>query len=234
MIKTHIKKDKINNVSITKTIQTFLKGDIKHIEHYYIFLNDRIHIQMKQVLTILGFLVIGLLSENVFACSCVGKSTVKGAYKSSDIIMSGEVVSLTDEFLPDSAKIKEMIALGISTDNQNKWLYGYSVKKVLIKVDNILKGQLISDTLTIITGLGGGDCGFEFKLGQKYIIYGFNKNYFNVNFKNQDVINGQNVYWTNICTRTQEYNRNEFEKLVKLRNKKQPRTNIISKDPFSN
>lgn len=189
---------------------------------------------MKQILTILGFLVIGLMSENVFACSCVGKSTVKVAYKSSDIVVSGQVVSMTEEFLPDSAKIKEMNSLGISTEKLHKWQYGYNVKKVLIKVDNILKGQLISDTLTIFTGLGGGDCGFEFKLGQKYIIYGFNKNYFNVYFKNQDVINGQNVYWTNICTRTQEYNRNEFEKLVKLKNKKQPRTNIISKDPFSN
>lgn len=172
---------------------------------------------MKRALTILGILVFGLMSENVFGCSCVGESTVKGAYKNSDIVVSGQVRSTTDEYLPDSASIKEMIALGIPVDKLDKRLNGYYLKKVLIRVDTVFKGQMTSDTLIIFTGVGGGDCGYRFKVGQKYIIYGNTKSYFADFSKNQDFPNGQNVYWTNICTRTQEHNQTEIKELKKIK-----------------
>lgn len=172
---------------------------------------------MKRVLTILGILVFGLTSKTVLACSCIGESTVEGAYKSSDIVVSGQVISTTDEYLPDSARIKEMVALGIPADKLDKRLNGFYLKKVLIKVETVFKGQTTSDTLTIYTGVGGGDCGYKFKAGQKYVIYGDTKSYFADFSKNQDFPNGQNVYWTNICTRTQEHNRTEIKELEKIK-----------------
>lgn len=178
---------------------------------------------MKRVLTILGILVFGLTSKTVLACSCIGESTVEGAYKSSDIVVSGQVISTTDEYLPDSARIKEMVALGIPADKLDKRLNGFYLKKVLIKVETVFKGQTTSDTLTIYTGVGGGDCGYKFKAGQKYVIYGDTKSYFADFSKNQDFPNGQNVYWTNICTRTQEHNRTEIKELEKI--KKYEKTN---------
>lgn len=172
---------------------------------------------MRRVLTILGILIFGLTSKTVLACSCIGESTVEGAYKSSDIVVSGQVISTTDEYLPDSASIKEMVALGIPADKLDKRLNGFYLKKVLIKVETVFKGQTTSDTLTIYTGLGGGDCGYKFKAGEKYVIYGNTKSYFADFSKNQDFPNGQNVYWTNICTRTQEHNRTEIKELEKIK-----------------
>lgn len=172
---------------------------------------------MKKFLTILGILLFGLTSNTVFACSCIGESTVEGAYKSSDIVISGQVISTTEEYLPDSASIKEMIALGIPADKLDKRLNGYYLKNVLIKVDRVFKGQTTSDTLTIYTGMGGGDCGYRFKAGQKYIIYGDTKSYLADFSKNQDLPKGRNIYWTNICTRTQEHNRNEIKDLEKIK-----------------
>lgn len=162
-------------------------------------------------------MIFGLTCEPVFACSCVGESTVESAYNRSDIVVSGQVISTKDEYHPDSASIKEMITLGIPADKLDKRLNGHSLKKVLIKVDTVFKGQTTSDTLTIFTGVGGGDCGYRFKAGQKYIIYGNTKSYFGNFSKNQDVPDGQNVYWTNICTRTQEYNQNEIKELEKIK-----------------
>lgn len=172
---------------------------------------------MKRILTIIGVLVFGLSSNTIFACSCVGESTVEDAYNSSDIVVSGQVISTKDEYITDSARIKEMIALGISVDKVDKRLNGFSLKKVLIKIDTVFKGPATSDTLIIYTGVGGGDCGYRFKAGQKYVIYGDAKSYFADFSKNQDFPNGQNVYWTNICTRTQEYNRTEIKELEKIR-----------------
>lgn len=172
---------------------------------------------MKRVVTILSVLIFGLTSKTVFACSCVGESSVEGAYKNSDIVISGQVISLTDEYLPDSASIKEMIALGIPAEKIDKRLNGYYLKKVLIKVDRVFKGQTTSDTLTIYTGVGGGDCGYRFKAGQKYIIYGDTKSYLSDFSKNPDFPKGQNVYWTNICARTQEHNQTEIKELEKIK-----------------
>ena len=172
---------------------------------------------MKRILIILGLLIFVLTSKTALACSCVGESSVEGGYKSSDIVVSGQVISTTDEYLPDSMSIKEMVALGIPADKLDKRLNGYYLKKILIKVETVFKGQMTSDTLTIYTGVGGGDCGYRFKTGQKYVIYGDTKSYLADFSQNQDFPNGQNVYWTNICTRTQEYNLTEIKELEKIK-----------------
>lgn len=172
---------------------------------------------MNRLLHILGILFFGLICNSVRACSCIGESTVEGAYKSSDIIISGKVIRITDEYLPDSANIKETIASGIPADELDMRQYRYYLKKVLIKVETVFKGQASIDTLTIYTGRGSGDCGYRFKADQNYIIYGEMESYLAGTSKNQDFPHGQNVYWTNICMRTQEYNRNEIKDLEKIK-----------------
>ncbi len=172
---------------------------------------------MKRILTILGFLIFGLTSKTALACSCVGQNTVKDEYRSSDIVISGQVISTTKEYFPDSASIKEMVALGIPADKLDKRLNGHYLTKVLIKVETVFKGQTTSDTLTIYTGMGGGDCGFRFKIDQKYIVYGDTKSPFGGSSKDKNFPNGQNVCWTNICTRTQEHNQTEINELEKIK-----------------
>jgi hypothetical protein len=174
---------------------------------------------MKRILTILGLFLFGLTSQKATACSCVGESTVEGGYKSADVVATGEIINIETEWLPDSTKIKEMVELGFPADSLDKRLNGYYLKNVLVKVENVYKGNATTDTLTIYTGMGGGDCGFRFTEGQKYVIYGDTDSYFGDFFKDQEFPDGQNVYWTNICTRTQEHNRKEIKELEKLKNK---------------
>lgn len=109
-----------------------------------------------------------------------------------------------------------MLALGLPADKLDKRLIGHYLTKVLVRVETIFKGQTTNDTLIIYTGLGGGDCGYIFEAGQKYIIYGATKSFFGSFFKDKNIPNGPNVYWTNICTRTQEYNRAEIVELEKI------------------
>ncbi|MCW8897355.1 MAG: hypothetical protein OQJ96_08055 [Flavobacteriales bacterium] len=174
---------------------------------------------MIRIVTILGILFFDLTSQKATACSCVGESTVKGEYKSADIVVTGQIISIETEWFIDSTRIKEMIELGFSADSLDKKLTNYYLKKVLVKVDNIYKGNTTTDTLTIYTGMGGGDCGFRFKEGQSYVIYGDIKSYFGDFNKEQEFPKGQDLYWTNICTRTQEYNRKEIKELEKLKAK---------------
>ena len=74
---------------------------------------------------------------------------------------------------------------------------------------------LLKGTLTILTGNGGGDCGFRFIEGQSYIVYGERDNYL---FDVEDGIKTtrfKDAYWTNICTKTQQFNQDEADSIAK-------------------
>lgn len=55
---------------------------------------------------------------------------------------------------------------------ENQHFDGSRTKSVLFAVQNTWKG--INETQVIITtGLGGGDCGYEFEEGKEYLVYAF-------------------------------------------------------------
>ncbi len=169
---------------------------------------------MKRLLIILGLLFFGLTNNAVIACSCIGNSTVEGVYNGSNtkIIISGQVIAIERLWVVDSAEYKEWIREGIAAAVLDTSQYYYSWyrhlrNKVSIRIEHIYKGQINSDTLTIWTGIGGGDCGFPFKKNEKYIVYGYFDNKY------------QEKYDTDICTRTKEYDECEASELEKLKNK---------------
>lgn len=171
---------------------------------------------MKSILTILAIALFGLTGQKATACSCIGESTVEGGYKNADMVTTGKIITVETKWLPDSARMKRMVELGFPADSLDKRLIGYYLKKALVKVDKVYKGDSIPDTLTIYTGMGGGDCGFQFNEGQKYIIYGDTNSYFGGFFRDQKILSGRDVYWTNICTRTQVHNGKEIRELERL------------------
>ena len=172
---------------------------------------------MNRLLITCGILLFGLMSHNLLACSCAGESTVEGEFKSSDIVLSGKVINSINEWVPDSSEIKYMTEFGISIDSLDKRLIGQYFRKVQILIETLYKGKVNNDTLTIYTGMGGGDCGYHFNVGQKYILYADSDSYFASFNKDQEFPDGENIYWTNICSRTQEYNRKEANTLEKLK-----------------
>lgn len=72
-------------------------------------------------------------------------------------------------------------------------------------VEKVYNGKRIADTIEIQTGLGGGDCGFPFSIGQSYIVFASNEP--KKGFKTKRIIE------TNICTKTQLYTE-EFEQEI--------------------
>lgn len=161
-------------------------------------------------------LFFSLTVNSVFACSCVGESTVEEAYNGSDVVISGNVISITKEWFPDSIRIKSIISQGFPTDNLDKELFGFYLNKVIVNVETTFKGHITSDTLIIYTGMSEGDCGYDFMVGYRYVIYGDTESFFARFNKDRDYPSGPNTFWTNICTRTQAHNRKEVRKLGKL------------------
>lgn len=118
----------------------------------------------------LGFASLLVFSQvEVFACSCelpLGNITVKQqvgkARKNSRAVFMGEVLEV---IRPEDS---------------------YSVI-VKFRVDQIWKGKLRKE-LTLGTGTGGGDCGYRFEVGQRYLVYAYGSN--------------ETSLSTNICQRT--------------------------------
>lgn len=116
------------------------------------------------------------------ACTCIGKKSVNEEFSKADVVFVGKILSRNNFLVEDSS-------LPI----------GYKMYKVRYKVLNVtlFKGNVKQDTIQIITGLGGGDCGVEFKIGCDYIIYSF--------FENKYFPQGKTVnkyLYTDICKRT--------------------------------
>jgi hypothetical protein len=126
---------------------------------------------MKQLISIVVLVIaIGFGSVEAIACSCdlpplhqSQKQLVTTARKSSRAIFSG-VVLKTEEV-------------------------GYSVH-VTFKVDAFWKGPLPSEVM-LTTGRGGGDCGYRFEVGLRYLVYAYGSDVTSLG--------------TNICQRTAPY-----------------------------
>lgn len=66
-----------------------------------------------------------------------------------------------------------------------------------LQVQSRIRGRMLPKQLTVVTGEGGGDCGFRFVIGKEYVIYG--------NWRTQflaDSPAGKRFLYTDICTRT--------------------------------
>jgi len=90
---------------------------------------------------------------------------------------------------------------------------------------HIYKGRITKDTLEIFTGMGGGDCGYGFVVGQEYIVYGSRDAYFGSKRKNWPYTRARNRYWTNICTRIVIKNEEEIAEIEQFRKGKQVKRN---------
>ncbi len=165
---------------------------------------------------LLGVFIFFLPIAKTFGCTCGGTSTINRAVKDADVVTVGTILTKSVEFLPDSSKYQEMIDMGWPEDQIDESLYGFSIIKLTLSIETILKGTITSDTLTILTGMGHGDCGFHFDVGKKYIVYGKHESYFGEFIHHISFPNERQIIWTNICTRTQEYNAEEIRRLKEI------------------
>lgn len=104
------------------------------------------------------------------ACKCAELPSVEEEFERSQAVFSGKVVDIREK----------------------RSLKGNITKSVLFEVSKTWKGVKQSQII-ITTGQGGGDCGFDFKEGQDYLVYA-----------NESTMYGAKSLVSVICNRTNE------------------------------
>jgi hypothetical protein len=126
---------------------------------------------MLNLLTLLSsFIFVMLIHYPIpaYACDCVIQSSVETEFSQSDAVFSGKVISIKESSSPG----------------------GYAKKEIIFEVYKTWKG-LKESQVKIITGQGGGDCGYHFIPNGEYLVYG----------RNSDMY-GNSQLSTGICDRT--------------------------------
>lgn len=129
----------------------------------------------KFLFTMMLSVVFSLISMSIvpttsYACSCAQPPSVEEELERSKAVFSGKVLEVKEQ----------------------KGFTGYIKKRVLIEVAETWKG--VSESQVIITtGSGGGDCGYEFQVGQEYLVYA-----------TESTMYGEAELVTIICDRTTE------------------------------
>ena len=130
---------------------------------------------MRSITLLIGILITLLLANSaVSACSCAGGNPPCESFGSASAVFVGTPVSVGENKRPKS-----------SNPNDIDWtpiVYKFSVEQSYLGVPGT--------EVEVFTGRGGGDCGYQFKIGQRYLVYAY---------KDQDKLN------TGICTRTKPF-----------------------------
>ena len=109
----------------------------------------------------LAFLILLALPSPADACQC-GSVPICQAFWTAPIVFSGEVLDV------------ERLS---ATDLR---------QRVRFRVEQTWRGETTIE-MNVMTGMGGGDCGYSFAIGGRYLVYTYLQN---------------GVSWTSICSRT--------------------------------
>src|SRR5688572_3695678 len=123
-----------------------------------------------QLAVALSFAVL-FVPRSIEACSCAHGIPLCESFWLSSAVFVGEAVEIAD----------------IETRNAVLRRHVVSGKRVTFRVERSFRGPT-ADELVVQTGTGGGDCGYSFRRGQKYLVFASAWN------------GGLNV---NVCGRTQ-------------------------------
>jgi hypothetical protein len=118
------------------------------------------------------FFAFTLMSTTAFACQCVSPPPeVKTARdlatwhaSGTDAIFEGTVKSVELKWVLKDANVGGLVPADLDEDEPT--LY------VTLDVSHFYKGAERKDVL-LTTGIGGGDCGFDFEIGEQYLVYAY-------------------------------------------------------------
>ena len=112
-----------------------------------------------------------LVSTTANACTCIGPSSPCESYGSAGAVFVGTPISVRE-----AQK---------SNKRENDWeprVFKFSVEQSYLGV--------AGTEIEVSTGMGGGDCGYSFKIGERYLVYAYQ---------------GESRLTTGICTRTRPF-----------------------------
>jgi len=181
-------------------------------------------ITFKHTFSIFTVTILTQIATSAFACTCIGKDkqTTESELNFSDIAVKGKVIAVSGFYYYDT------VGSSMPGRNFDEKKEGYLIRKYRVfnvVVDKKYKSpKNMSDTIQIVTGYGGGDCGYEFEVGKDYIIYGeqWKENKLSVKHRKRKdkyrIIDTTiaNKFYTDICRLTQEATTKELENLKRL------------------
>lgn len=130
---------------------------------------------MRPVVLLLGVVIVVLLaSPTANACSCAGNGPPCESYGMASAVFAGTVIG---ERLSERPKKGERTKI-----DEIDWV----PRAVKFSVEQAYSG-VTGTEVEVFTGRGGGDCGYGFQVGQRYLVYAY---------QYQDKLS------TSICTRT--------------------------------
>lgn len=106
------------------------------------------------------FLLLLILPSYSWACTCEEVSASQH-FVNAQSVFTGKVVSRKVILFNDTTRI----------NNTKYYLILDSVYKVTFRVRHQYKGLEYTDTLSVITPAGIGECGYKFIVGKSYLVY---------------------------------------------------------------
>jgi hypothetical protein len=138
--------------------------------------NRKVERNMRSVVLLLGVVIVILLaSPTANACSCGGGGAPCESFGTSSAVFAGTVIAVREKPLPKKID-------GNDLDWLPRFGYKFSVQQAYSGV--------AGTEVEVYTGSGGGDCGYPFKVGQRYLVY--------AHLYNERLTTG-------ICTRTRPF-----------------------------
>jgi hypothetical protein len=114
----------------------------------------------------------------LWACSCVGGSRPCGAAGNAAAAFTGTVLNIADLpapiVIPGAVPTQaRRVAAGRFAGNATPPLR--PLRTIRIRIGEVLSGvEPGQHEIEILTGLGGGDCGYPFQTGADYVVYAYN------------------------------------------------------------
>lgn len=133
---------------------------------------------MRQILLTCVFLFAFLFAAPLFveACDCPLAGPPCESFWNTDVVFSGQVTEIKETPVKPVAQ------------NDDPFSYQRRTRTIRFAVNESFRG-IEEKSVELKTGMGGGDCGFDFENGQSYLVYAY---------RNKET----GVLGTGICTRT--------------------------------
>lgn len=129
---------------------------------------------MRRLIVVIAVLCwLGVMPSLAQACSCAGPGTPCDSYGSAAAVFAGTVIGIRELERP---KPEDKVGLFY------RRAFKFSVEQSYLGISGT--------EVEIVTGRGGGDCGYSFRMGGRYLVYAYRS---------------QNQLATNICSRTKPF-----------------------------
>ena len=110
------------------------------------------------------FLALVLSATSSFACSCIqiGDGDEIASVNATDAVFRARVISAAMVLTNDDGAVLR--------HGERETPTGYVQRLVALRVEEIFKGDVAPLTI-LVTGSGGGDCGYAFEEGKEYLVF---------------------------------------------------------------